>query len=232
MDGIQTLQQQLVGQKNKINEFVNLQKGLLSPVCRLPTEVLSQIFCHCLRLPQLLTNLRLPSKLTAPLLLTKICRRWREVAVDMPYLWCMLSVAVTDRNWQQVAFCYESWLKRARGRPLSLRLWFDADDHSAKLQRLLQPYANQVTSLCLNLRRPDATEINMFTNFRALQEMIVDVDNDITYCGEGLLPASVTCYFSQLPLTLDNFTVSGCIFCFDDISACNPVWAGLTTLDI
>ncbi|KAG1758714.1 hypothetical protein EDD22DRAFT_909394 [Suillus occidentalis] len=231
MDGVQTLQQQLVGQKNKINESGNLPKGLVSPVCRLPTEVLSQIFYHCLGLSRSLSNLRLPSKLTAPLLLTRICRRWREVAVDMPNLWRMLSVAVTDRNWQQVAFCYESWLKRARGRPLSLRLWFDADDHSAKLQRLLQPYANQVTSLRVNLRGSDAPELNMFTDFRALQEMIVDVEVDITD-AEANLPASVTRSFSQLPPTLDNFTVLRCLFGFDDFSACNPVWAGLTTLNI
>ncbi|KIK36804.1 hypothetical protein CY34DRAFT_810962 [Suillus luteus UH-Slu-Lm8-n1] len=208
MDGVQTLQQQLVRQKNKINESVNLPKGLASPVSRLPSEVLSEIFYHCLGLSRFLSCLQLPSKLTAPLLLTRICRRWREVAVDMPNLWCMLSVAVTDRNWQQVAFCYESWLKRTRGRPLSLSLWFDADDHSAKLQRLLQPYANQVTSLRVNLRRPDAPELNMFTDFRALQEMIVDIEVDIT-TAEANLPASVTRSFSQLPPTLDNFTVSG-----------------------
>lgn len=231
MDGVQTLQQQLVRQKNKINESVNLPKGLASPVCRLPSEVLSEIFHHCLGLSRFLSCLQFPSKLTAPLLLTRICRRWREVAVDMPNLWCMLSVAVTDRNWQQVAFCYESWLKRTRGRPLSLSLWFDADDHSAKLQRLLQPYANQVTYLCVNLRGSDPPELNMFTDFRALQEMIVDIEVDIT-TAEANLPASVTRSFSQLPPTLDNFTVSGCLFGFDDFSACNPVWAGLTTLDI
>lgn len=231
MYGVQTLQQQLVEQKNKINESVNLQKGLVLPVCRLPTEVLSQIFCHCL--PQFLAveNLDIPSKLTAPMLLTRICRRWREVAVDMPNLWRMLSVEVTDRNWQQVAFCYESWLKRAGGRPLSLRLWVHEDDHSAKLQRLLQPYVSQVSSLCINLRRSDAPELDMFTDFRALQEMSVYVYDDITG-SEAFLPASMTRSFSQLPLTLDNLTVSGCLFGFDDFSSCNPVWAGLTTLDI
>lgn len=165
------------------------------------------------------------------MLLTRICRRWREVAVDMPNLWCMLFVAVTDRNWQQVAFCYESWLKRARGRPLLLSIRVYEDDHPAKLQRLLQPYVNQVSSLSVNLRRSDAPELNMFTDFRALQEMIVCVDDDITD-SEAFLPASMTRSFSQLPLTLDNFTVSGCLFGDDDFSSCNPVWARLTTLDI
>ncbi|KAG1842672.1 hypothetical protein DFJ58DRAFT_625266, partial [Suillus subalutaceus] len=88
----------------------------------LPTEILSQIFCHCL--PQFpgLNELQPPSKLTAPMLLTRICRWWREVAMGMPTLWYTLSMKVHDRDWQQAAFFYASWLKRARGRPLSLRL--------------------------------------------------------------------------------------------------------------
>lgn len=231
MDGVQTFQQQLFEQKNDNNESVNLRKGFVSPLCCLPTEILSQIFCHCL--PQFLHlgALQLPSKLTAPLLLTRICRRLREVAVDMPNLWCMLSVEVKDGNWQQVAFCYESWLKRARGRPLSLKLWVEADDHSAKLQHLLQPYVNQVSSLYVNLRRSDAPELNMFTDFRALQEMFVYTFDDISF-GEACLSASVTRCFSQLPPTLDNFTVSGCLFGVEDFPSCNPVWAHLTTLDI
>ncbi|KAG1830968.1 hypothetical protein DFJ58DRAFT_617144, partial [Suillus subalutaceus] len=78
MDGIHTLQQQLVEQKNKIIESINLHKRLVSPLWRLPTEVLSQIFCHCL--PPI-------PKLAVPMSLTRICRRWREVVVDMPNLW-------------------------------------------------------------------------------------------------------------------------------------------------
>ncbi|KAG1804771.1 uncharacterized protein HD556DRAFT_478845 [Suillus plorans] len=42
-----------------------------------------QIFYHCL--PE--SDHQLPSELRAPLLLTGACRRWREVAVDMPSLW-------------------------------------------------------------------------------------------------------------------------------------------------
>ncbi|KAG1875775.1 hypothetical protein F4604DRAFT_1903713 [Suillus subluteus] len=100
MDGIHT-QQQLVEQKNKVVESINLHERLVSPLWRLPTEILSQIFYHCL--PQIPEphQFQAPSKLTAPMLLTRICRRWREVAVGMPNLWCVLSVEVDDRNWQQ-----------------------------------------------------------------------------------------------------------------------------------
>ncbi|KAG2037881.1 hypothetical protein BDR03DRAFT_831810, partial [Suillus americanus] len=87
VDDIHTLQQQLVEQKNKIIESINLHRRLVSPLWRLPTEILSQIFCHCL--PQIPEphELQPPSTLTAPMLLTKICRQWREIAVGMPNLW-------------------------------------------------------------------------------------------------------------------------------------------------
>jgi hypothetical protein len=230
MDGIQTLQQPLVEQ-NKTVEYINPQNELISPVWHLPTEILSQIFCHCLPRILKINELPLPSKQIAPMLLTRICRRWREVAVGMPILWCMLYVDFDDRDWQQTAFCYDTWLKRARGRPLSLRLQFYADDHWTKLQRLLQSYVNQISSLYIDLGHHDAPELNMFTEFLALEEMSVCVYEDI--CGsEPVVPASISRSLSQLPLTLGSLAVSGLLFGFDDLSSCNPVWARLTTLKI
>ncbi|KAG1882396.1 hypothetical protein F4604DRAFT_1678398 [Suillus subluteus] len=230
MDGIQAFQQQLIEQKNGIIESINLHNKLVSPLC-LPTEVLSQIFCHCL--PQIRgpEGLDLPSKLIAPMLLTRICRRWRDIAVGMPNLWCKLYVEVDDGNWQQAAFFYDSWLKRARGRPLSLKLQFYADDHWTKLQCLLQPYVNRISSLCVDLCHHDAPELNMFTDFPVLEEMLVFVNDDISG-GDAAVPASISRSFSQLPPTLNSFAVSGLLFGFDDLSSCNPLWAQLTTLEI
>ncbi|KAG1798694.1 uncharacterized protein BJ212DRAFT_1288770, partial [Suillus subaureus] len=75
VDGIHTLQQHVVEQKNKIIESINMHKRLVSPLWRLPTEVLSQIFCHCLPQISELHEFQPPSKVTAPMLLTRICRR-------------------------------------------------------------------------------------------------------------------------------------------------------------
>ncbi|KAG1839418.1 hypothetical protein DFJ58DRAFT_614455, partial [Suillus subalutaceus] len=56
---------------------------LVSDLDRLPTELLYHIFIHCL--PK--TGYTLPNSKSPPMLLTRICRRWREVASDMPSLW-------------------------------------------------------------------------------------------------------------------------------------------------
>ncbi|KAG1747914.1 uncharacterized protein EDB91DRAFT_1021820, partial [Suillus paluster] len=91
---------------------------LLSALWRFPTEVLSQIFVHCL--PE--TSHFSPAPKLAPVLLTRICRRWRDVAVAMPSLWHRLELKDDHRNWQQQAFCYDLWLKRSQEHPLSLTL--------------------------------------------------------------------------------------------------------------
>ncbi|KAG0704593.1 hypothetical protein DFH29DRAFT_801673, partial [Suillus ampliporus] len=64
---------------------------------RLRTEVLSQIFYHCL--PEF-GEISPPSQLEAPTLLTRICRRWMDV-VGMPSFWCKLTVEVDYRDWQR-----------------------------------------------------------------------------------------------------------------------------------
>ncbi|KAG2141914.1 hypothetical protein DEU56DRAFT_855412 [Suillus clintonianus] len=167
-DGIKNLHQQLVEQKDQITQSMTFHKGLVSSLCRLPTEVLSQNFHHCLPGDKYMS----PVSKFSPMLLTRICRQWREIAVDMPSLWCMLyvtidigrvreeeyldddsysdesDVEVDNGDWQRAAVFYNSWLKRSRGRPLSLVV---ERCHTAKLRRsLLQPYIDQIS--CLSIR--------------------------------------------------------------------------------
>ncbi|KAG1740806.1 uncharacterized protein EDB91DRAFT_1004775, partial [Suillus paluster] len=77
---------QLVDQKDRVIQSLDLHKRFGSALWRLPTEVLSHIFIFCLPEVKYLS----PASKLAPMLLTRICQRWREVAVGMPSLWCML----------------------------------------------------------------------------------------------------------------------------------------------
>ncbi|KAG2364130.1 hypothetical protein BDR07DRAFT_1402437 [Suillus spraguei] len=79
MDTIKILHQQLVERKEKIIQSMSFHKGLKS-VWRLPTGVLSQIFHQCL--PEDKYSSSAPK--LAPMLLTRICRPWTDVAADMP----------------------------------------------------------------------------------------------------------------------------------------------------
>ncbi|KAG2095481.1 uncharacterized protein F5147DRAFT_718561 [Suillus discolor] len=220
MDSVKNLCQQVVEKKEKIMQSMNLHKGLLSALWRLPTEVLSQIFNHCL--PE--TKVWPPSTLRAPMLLTRICQRWREVAVGTPDLWCRIYVEADDRGWEQAAFCYDLWLKRSRGRPLSLELGYH---YSTKLRSLLQPHMSRIKFLrvsidCFRGRRPQL----FATDLPALQELTIlgMTNHDIPTIAQSI---------SRLPSTMRSLFIDmGPFFDIEPLSSFGPVWAYLTDVQI
>jgi len=148
MNEVKNLHQQLVGGQHETICSTVLRRGYESALSHLPVEVLCQIFVLCL--PAEIHHFRISSNL-APILLTRICRRWREVAVTTPSLWSRLYVNVLpDReDWRKATLCYSLWLQRSRERPLSLAIHCSQNGVPAKLQRLLQPYKTRITSLQL-----------------------------------------------------------------------------------
>ncbi|KAK6978002.1 F-box domain-containing protein [Favolaschia claudopus] len=101
---------------------------LAYPVLTLPNEITVEIFLRFL-----------PSYpyappmfgLLSPILLTKICRQWREIALATPMLWRAISlpqgwVVDADRI-EAAASAVSLWLSRSGNFPLSLHM-FDHDD--------------------------------------------------------------------------------------------------------
>jgi hypothetical protein len=203
----------------------NSQKGSPSVVSRLPTEILAEIFRYCV--PE--SGNFAPEPHVAPMLLTRVCRQWREIAVDMPDLWCRLRLEDAYYNWQQRAFCYDLCLKRSQGRQLTLTLECHGDDW-AELQCLLQPYIDQISILSLGYlwgNIPNGGASLEVTDFRALKELFIYTNgfNDIW----GVMPT-----VSSLPPNLRSIKVKhmwfypyGLLQCFDHIT-----WAHLTDLEI
>ena len=66
--------------------------GTLSAICRIPMDVLGEIFLHCVasqdRNPAL-------SFAEAPLLLTGICTSWRTLALSFPQLWASVHILIS-----------------------------------------------------------------------------------------------------------------------------------------
>ncbi|KAH7869706.1 uncharacterized protein C8R40DRAFT_720048 [Lentinula edodes] len=75
-------------------------RSILSGIRRLPPEILSEIFVHCMR-PIPTTKHRIgrfktypnPSPRNALYALSQVCRKWRNVALSTPALWCNLTIA-------------------------------------------------------------------------------------------------------------------------------------------
>ncbi|KAG1829381.1 hypothetical protein DFJ58DRAFT_737374 [Suillus subalutaceus] len=187
----------------------------------LPTEVLCKIFHICLpEFPDLTEygDLMVPSQLEAPILLTGVCRRWREITVGTPSLWCKLSLQAyseEEEEWQERALGYDLWLKRSQGYPLSLAL--DCyEDNAARLRVLLQPYISQISSLCINIDSEAEEPELMLKDLTMLQELIM--------CTSAVPLAEL---ISHLPSTLGilhvrRFHHDTLLFNHHLITSCNP----------
>lgn len=213
MDKIMNLRQHLMEKQDKITQSMTLHKGLVSALWRLPAEVLSQIFVYCL--PEF-DYLDVSSE-RAPMLLTRICRRWRETALDTSSVWCRLFVDVRSRQ----PLGYDSWLKRSRGRSLSLSLRYYEGDETI-IRNLLQPYLTQISSI-------------VFPNTKAYRFLSLDLPTlqELTIENTSRDSPSDAESISQLPLSLRSLVLQGRHgFNFQQSCSSSPIWAHLTHLEI
>ncbi|KAJ7871596.1 hypothetical protein B0H13DRAFT_1634204 [Mycena leptocephala] len=89
------------------------------PVLTLPNEIVSEIFIHFLPTYPLFPPL---TGLLSPTLLTRICRRWREIALGTPALWSAIRASYYDGiPLKQKAHIFDIWLRRSRFCPLFLK---------------------------------------------------------------------------------------------------------------
>lgn len=102
-------------------------RSLLSPIRRLPAELLGVVFVFCL--PN--SSFVLPEKRHAPLLLTRICSSWRTIALSTPELWSRLRIVhhVNGRGQRKlndidhiIAPFMALWLSRSGSFPLSISI--------------------------------------------------------------------------------------------------------------
>ncbi|KAG1776792.1 hypothetical protein EV702DRAFT_1279018 [Suillus placidus] len=218
-NGVSYRRRQLVEENVKIVQSNNSHREFSSAFWRLPTEILAQIFLYCI--PE--TEHWTPAPYLAPMLLTTVCQRWREVAVDMPDLWRRLRLEVREGDWQQRAFCYDSYLKRSRGRQLSLTLECHNNDRT-ELRSLLQPYVDQISSLTLEFFSGAGALV--MSDFRALEELVI-------YTHGSDYELAVTQSIAQLPFNLRSLQLMDLWFDLEMLSGFNPLaWAGLTDLEI
>ncbi|CAA7264328.1 unnamed protein product [Cyclocybe aegerita] len=80
--------QALFKKRVELNEIIQAHRMLLSPFRQLPTEIVREIFLFCL--PP--THNALMSTQQAPLVLGRVCSRWRSIAYATPRLWSSIHI--------------------------------------------------------------------------------------------------------------------------------------------
>ncbi|KAJ7766736.1 hypothetical protein B0H16DRAFT_371824 [Mycena metata] len=138
-----------------------------------PPEILGEIFIHCLEGADPV----FPCPESAPLLLCRICRRWRDVALSTPALW---SSVFLDLDKLADPGCYDAsssytvsrqWLDNARAIPLSLGLADIVEGHAPNdqlksLVAFVLSLSHQWRSLELELEAPSILAKSAFRDFK------------------------------------------------------------------
>ncbi|KAK7065069.1 hypothetical protein R3P38DRAFT_2595464 [Favolaschia claudopus] len=94
-------------------EYAN--KLVISPIHKLPNELLMEIFCQCHPFWSLQTALWL----------SQVCRRWRQLAHATPALWTRqppLQLRQGEAHTRESILTIKTYLERSRSFPISLRL--------------------------------------------------------------------------------------------------------------
>ncbi|KAF5337333.1 hypothetical protein D9611_002958 [Ephemerocybe angulata] len=123
----------LIHKREENARFIEPHLALLAPIRGLPDEILRTIFSHCLPTPARFSedpfdNQAYMSATQAPMLLTFICQRWRQIALDCPELWQRAPITISPSahhftDWDLAASqLAQLWLSRARNRPVAISI--------------------------------------------------------------------------------------------------------------
>ncbi|KAL4064451.1 hypothetical protein J3A83DRAFT_4067547, partial [Scleroderma citrinum] len=105
--------------KRELISYVEDLDALLSPIRRMPPEIMSRIFEFCGDIGARGPHAE-PSK-RAPLLLGSVCRSWRTLSLAIPRLWTTLYLKLpTTGAFVKQEKILQAWLERSRPFPISL----------------------------------------------------------------------------------------------------------------
>jgi len=102
-----------------LDNFKQAHQAILSPMRRLPPEIIGDIFSLCLHNRW---QDRVFESREAPLLLSQVCTGWRGIALSNSRLWSTVSLFLQDSISESELALVRTWLARAGEHPLSIRL--------------------------------------------------------------------------------------------------------------
>ncbi|KAF7373733.1 hypothetical protein MSAN_00584400 [Mycena sanguinolenta] len=124
----------LVKERVNLASYVEAHSALISPVRRLPLDVIENIFVACLPTRRNCVM----SATEAPILLGRICSAWRTISLTTPRLWASLHIVeppsagstVHTHKMTQRLNNAKTWLGRSGQCPLSISLQCAREDRA------------------------------------------------------------------------------------------------------
>lgn len=158
------LDEQILGLQLKLERMTMLRdkseraaqdcRFILSPIRKLPHEILAEIFSHCEDDEFLYPPIHVLAVDPDPLPLAWVCRSWRNVVLSTPQLWRALKIDLTKDRERYLRFPDERiqwYLSLSRAIPLRLDVtWLDTTWQEAtamKYLRLFMPHFDRWESI-------------------------------------------------------------------------------------
>ncbi|KAF8214092.1 hypothetical protein K438DRAFT_1706366 [Mycena galopus ATCC 62051] len=217
-------QQQLLDEMlARLRDLQTELDSILYPVLTIPTEITSEIFIHCLPSDRDSNVVRVN---TAPLLLTHVCREWRNIAISLPSLWTTIGVKHAYRL-SHLTDIMRTWFERAQKCPLSVSiegLLFSHKpfpgflevfrQHSPQMRSLelhTTSFADMdqyplvlplLQKLAIRLIDPNKQSIKMFNSVPLLDDVVM----------RGAVPSEITLPWQQVTkFTGERFYIEDCL---------------------
>ncbi|KAJ7453175.1 hypothetical protein FB451DRAFT_672798 [Mycena latifolia] len=111
-------------------QSLNVHQSIVSPIRRLPSEILGEIFAfsvHSTYYFQDIAEVSGPLSHQAPWVLTRVCRRWAKVSLENPALWSMVFLDLDRLGERGAVSMTKLWLARSKDLCLTLKIFHDSD---------------------------------------------------------------------------------------------------------
>lgn len=190
---------------------------------RLPSEIISKIFVHCLPGLSDIRDSMEPYKLrNAPTLFTTVCKRWRDIALDTPQLWSNIYIwAPPEAFTSSAKHALGSWLARSTNFPLTITIYaIDVEDYIEACFDMLVAHAHRwacvtvlhaTVALSLLSRHPDGQQLilSRFTFDQCVEDIEsseIDALSDLLCHAPQLQEVSMRSTSTQWTLPWTNLT--------------------------
>lgn len=139
----------LRGKREDLRTCESFHRDLVAPVRCLPSEILCEIFDHCITTQSWVNDDPLAQKDISPrldktpLLLASVCRYWRGTMLVIPKLWSSISLNFQLQHLKTDVSLVGLWLARAKDWPLSINLEGGLRPAYAEVQAIMAEVASR-----------------------------------------------------------------------------------------
>ncbi|KAK0486495.1 hypothetical protein IW261DRAFT_1455803 [Armillaria novae-zelandiae] len=185
----------ILGEREKLSVAIDTRRKFLSPVRRLPPELLCRIFHETVEktIPRSLSKRERGwwdfRDVTSPLwTIELVCRRWKEAVVSFPELWSYLNIVVTDDNFMGT-YRYTRLLSRqfARSKQHLLTVSIHHDTEGCSSQELPGPLIALLFSASERIQRLTlAMSFDAFSSLQPLRLFFPSLEHLRLLCTDSL----------------------------------------------